>query len=208
MSHLGDRLSALVDGELSHDERDRLHTHLAACHDCRREAAELRALKRRVGALGDTAMDARLLARLLAIAEPGEPVPARSRRVHGSAEPRPALRMYPDVRPHGGRARGGAHRPATGPAQGDGAPRGPSWPGRPGGRRRASYVVASVVSFLIVGVGGLSFVAGGGQGAPGPRITPQVEMFTVQHSVTTGELPLANPAATLVPASPAPRGGP
>ena len=55
MSHLGDRLSALVDGELSHDERDRLHAHLAACKDCRAEAAALRALKRRVGALGDTA---------------------------------------------------------------------------------------------------------------------------------------------------------
>ncbi len=74
--------------------------------------------------------------------------------------------------------------------------------------RRSHYVIASVASFLVVGVSGLSFVVGGGQGAPGPRITPPVEMFTVEHSVTTGELPFANPAATFLPAPVAPRGGP
>ncbi len=90
MSHLGDRLSAFVDGELGHDERDRLLVHLAACRDCRAEAAALRALKRRVGALGDAVIDARLLALLLELAEPGEPAAARPRAFHGSGAPRAA----------------------------------------------------------------------------------------------------------------------
>ncbi len=212
MSHLGDRLSALVDGELSHDDRDRLHAHLAACQDCRAEAAALRALKRRVGALGDTVMDARLLARLFALAEPGEPVPARSRALPGSAAPRPALLMYPDKRFPGRRARGGTRgstrQPASLRAEGGGAPQCRGGPARLDGRRRVSYVLASIASFLIIGLGGLSFLVGGGQGAPGPRITPPVEMFTVEHSVTTGEIPFANPSATSVPTPTAPRGGP
>src|SRR5260370_38921284 len=96
MSHLGDRLSAFVDGELSHDERDRLLAHLASCQDCRAEAAALRALKRRVGALGDAAMDARGRARLFAPPEPGEPGPVRPRPFRRSRAPRPALLTYPD----------------------------------------------------------------------------------------------------------------
>ena len=51
MSHLGDRLSALVDGELGAAERDRAHAHLASCEQCRAEAAELRALKRKLRGL-------------------------------------------------------------------------------------------------------------------------------------------------------------
>jgi anti-sigma factor RsiW len=42
MSHLGDRLSALIDGELDGAERDRAYAHLASCEPCRTEAAELR----------------------------------------------------------------------------------------------------------------------------------------------------------------------
>ncbi|MET7613373.1 zf-HC2 domain-containing protein, partial [Streptomyces seoulensis] len=33
--HLGDRLSALVDGELGHESRDRVLAHLATCCRCR-----------------------------------------------------------------------------------------------------------------------------------------------------------------------------
>ncbi len=216
MSHLGDRLSALVDGELSHGERDRLHVHLAACAECRAEAAAFRALKRRVGELGEAVMDARLLERLFALAEPGEPVPERRRVFPGSARPRPALLTYSDTRFPGREARGtqapASPPPKGGPAKGRRARAGraPRGPGRPAGRsgsRRAHYVVAGVVSF-VVGMGGLSFVVGGGSGAAGPRINPPVEMFTVEHSVTTGEIPFANPTATFLPTPNAPRRGP
>lgn len=43
--HLGDRLAALVDGELGHDSRERVLAHLATCDQCRAEADEQRRLK-------------------------------------------------------------------------------------------------------------------------------------------------------------------
>ncbi|MGX1881082.1 anti-sigma factor family protein [Streptomyces sp. NPDC055287] len=43
--HLGDRLAALVDGELSHDVRERVLSHLATCAKCRAEADAQRRLK-------------------------------------------------------------------------------------------------------------------------------------------------------------------
>lgn len=43
--HLGDRLSALVDGELGHESRDRVLAHLATCTKCKAEADAQRRLK-------------------------------------------------------------------------------------------------------------------------------------------------------------------
>jgi len=181
MSHLGDRLSALFHGALDHDERDRVHVHLAICAQCRDEAAALRALKRRVAALADAAMDPGLLWRLFGLAEPGEPIQERPRPFPGPRVPRPAFRTFPDIR---GKVPMGS------------------------GRRRARHVAAGIASLLVVAVGGVSFVAGGSQGAPAPRITPPMEMFTVEHSVTTGEVPLVNPTPSYFPAGTARRGGP
>ncbi|MFG3408177.1 zf-HC2 domain-containing protein [Streptomyces sp. NPDC048142] len=44
-AHLGDRLAALVDGELKHDARDRVLAHLATCARCKAEADAQRRLK-------------------------------------------------------------------------------------------------------------------------------------------------------------------
>ncbi|MFE7121490.1 anti-sigma factor family protein, partial [Streptomyces sp. NPDC057654] len=43
--HLGDRLAALVDGELGHDSRERVLAHLATCGKCKAEADAQRRLK-------------------------------------------------------------------------------------------------------------------------------------------------------------------
>jgi hypothetical protein len=43
--HLGDRLAALVDGELGHESRDRVLAHLATCAKCKAEADAQRRLK-------------------------------------------------------------------------------------------------------------------------------------------------------------------
>ena len=43
--HLGDRLAALVDGELNHDARERVLSHLATCAKCKAEADAQRNLK-------------------------------------------------------------------------------------------------------------------------------------------------------------------
>jgi anti-sigma factor RsiW len=158
MSHLGDRLSALVDGELDGAERDRAHAHLASCEQCRAEAAELRALKQRLRALMSGApAEAAMTRRLIAMTGPGGPLPPRRR----------LLRLAPPT----------ASRRTRRP-----------------GRVRRRYVVLGTVS-LVVGLGTAAFTAGGsGQTAPGPRITPPVEMYSVEHAITTGEVPFASPS--------------
>jgi Putative zinc-finger len=68
VNHLGRWLSALVDGELDGSERDRVLNHLARCEPCRQEANALRALKRRMTALGDDAADTTIAGRLIELA--------------------------------------------------------------------------------------------------------------------------------------------
>jgi len=104
MSHLGRRLSALIDGELDGLERDRVLVHLARCEPCRGEAVALRSLKRRMNALGEAAADAALTRRLIGLAHPG-----------GSAlgQPGSASRSAPAAGGQSGPAHGGRElRPA------------------------------------------------------------------------------------------------
>jgi len=181
MSHLGDRLSALVDGELGGAELDRAHAHLAGCEPCRAEAAELRALKRKLRGLVDGApAEAAMTRRLIAMTGPGGPVPPRHR----------LLRVVPGRRPAKPATGPASSRPASGPTA---EPRSPFRP-QPTARRRR-YLVLGTVS-LVVGLGTAAFtVGGGGDAAPGPRITPPVEMYSVEHAITTGEVPFPGPTA-------------
>jgi len=176
MSHLGDRLSALVDGELDGAERDRAHAHLASCEPCRAEAAELRALKQKLSALTDGApAEAAMTKRLMAMTGPGGPLPPR----------RGLLRVVPGKRPPAEwmSPRPGAVRP------------------RSAGRRR--YLVLGTVS-LVVSLGTAAFtVGGGGDAVPGPRITPPVEMYSVEHAITTGQVPFAPPELSPAASNPA-----
>jgi len=181
MSHLGDRLSALVDGELGGAELDRAHAHLAGCEPCRTEAAELRALKRKLRGLMDGApAEAAMTRRLIAMTGPGGPMPPRRR----------LLRVVPGRRPAAGPA---ASRPGSGPTLQPvkaGTPH-QLWPSA----RRRRYLVLGTVS-LVVGLGTAAFtVGGGGDAAPGPRITPPVKMYSVEHAITTGEVPFPGPTA-------------
>jgi anti-sigma factor RsiW len=96
MSHLGHRLSALIDGELDAVERDRVLVHLAGCELCREEAVALRTLKRRMNALGEAAADAELTRRLIDLAHPGAASP-------GQAGPRPWPASVPLGSERGGR---------------------------------------------------------------------------------------------------------
>ncbi len=54
-AHLGERLSALVDGELPREELEAAERHLTACAECRAAYDALLTLKREAGALGDRA---------------------------------------------------------------------------------------------------------------------------------------------------------
>jgi anti-sigma factor RsiW len=188
MSHLGERLSALVDGELDGAELDRAHAHLAGCEPCRIEAAELRALKQKLRGLMDGApAEAAMTRRLIAMTGPGGPMPPR----------RHLLRVVPGRRPAAGPA---TSRPGSGPPLKAlkplkaGPPHQP-WPST----RRRRYLVLGTVS-LVVGLGTAAFtVGGGGDAAPGPKITPPVKMYSVEHAITTGEVPF--PGLTAEPSS-------
>jgi anti-sigma factor RsiW len=188
MSHLGDRLSALVDGELDGAELDRAHAHLAGCERCRAEAAELRALKQKLRELMTGApAEAAMTRRLIAMTGPGGPLPP----------PRRLLRVVPGRRSAVGPAPSGPA--SSGPAPSRSAPSGPAPSARAGRRsrpaRRRRYLVLGTVS-LVVGLGAAAFTAGGGGDAsPGPRITPPVEMYSVEHAITTGEVPFPGPTA-------------
>ncbi len=197
MSHLGYRLSALVDGELSAAERDRVHVHLAGCGACRAEANQLRALKKRMRGLGEVPPDDALTQRLIAIAEPGPPVPPRrrARRMNGPASrPRPGF----------GTAPGGGVPPSAGVAPGAGVAPASRRPGRvlrTGHRRpRRRYLALGVVSCVFAGLSVTAFTMGGDQQTPGPRITPQVQLYSVQHAITTGLVPSGGSSAVPAPA--------
>jgi anti-sigma factor RsiW len=96
VTHLGQRLSALIDGELEASEREDVLWHMGRCHSCQDEAAALRALKRRMSALGDAAAGAGLVNALMGMADsestdnPPSPWPdppsGPSGRGQGSAE--------------------------------------------------------------------------------------------------------------------------
>jgi anti-sigma factor RsiW len=71
LTHLGQRLSALIDGELDGSERERVLLHMARCGSCRDEVAALRMLKRRMNGLGEAAAGAGLTGRLMRLRESG-----------------------------------------------------------------------------------------------------------------------------------------
>jgi anti-sigma factor RsiW len=164
VSHLGRRLSALIDGELSEAEQDRVLTHLASCEPCRREASALRTLKRRMNSLGGDPAgdgDSALANRLMSLASAGF--------VFGEQGRDPAW-SWPAAFPVA----------VAGPRE--------LRPGR--------TVVAGAVAFLVVGLGAAAFAAGGSDGQPGPQVTPAVDVFMMQHEITTGEIPVVLPVAT------------
>jgi len=185
MSHLGDLLSALVDGELSGAELDRANAHLAACGACRVEAHALRRLKHDLRSLAEPAgvTDAdQITGRLLAMAAKAGP---------DAQVPRPRKGGDPGIpgdpggrRPR--RARATGRRPGTGPYPVTARVRRGALR-----RRRGRYVLWTTLSLIVVGIG-TAFGMGGG--SPGPKVTPQLEVFDAQHAVTSGDVPFADPA--------------
>jgi hypothetical protein len=191
MSHLGDLLSALVDGELSGAELDRANAHLAACGACRVEANALRRLKDDLRSLaepaGVTDTD-EITGRLLGMAAKADTDAQVPRPRKGGAPGGPGAPGDPgDLggnRPRRLRATG--RRPGTRPyalmARGKrGAFR----------RHRGRYVLWTTLSLIVVGIG-TAFGLGGG--STGPKVTPQLEVFDAQHAVTSGDVPYVGPA--------------
>ncbi|MGW0607382.1 zf-HC2 domain-containing protein [Streptomyces sp. NPDC002644] len=86
--HLGDRLSALVDGELGHEARERVLAHLATCARCRVEADAQRRLKNVFAEVPGPTPSESLLARLQGLPAGG---PDELRRAAGEQGPGSAM---------------------------------------------------------------------------------------------------------------------
>jgi anti-sigma factor RsiW len=171
VSHLGELLSALVDGELSGAELDRVNAHVAACTACRAEVGALRRLKHELRALADVGESGDIAGRLLTLVGPDSQVPVR----HLGRE-------------HGRRRARAAGRDALAVARLASPPR-----RRLLGGRRRRYVFWSTISAVVVGIATAAFGMGGGSSSPTPRITPQLEVFDVQHAIVSGDVPFADP---------------
>ena len=149
MTHLGDRVTTLVDGQLSVEATERAHVHLAGCRDCREVAEAERLIKGKLATLSDPEPGIDLMGRLLAMGGPSGPLPPRAGHVPGS--PRSASPRWQPVAVASGRPSG---RQATRPD------RPPARPiSRVSVRRRRARLAGAVLGALGVvgaGVGGLA----------------------------------------------------
>ncbi|MFJ3938687.1 anti-sigma factor family protein [Streptomyces parvus] len=113
-AHLGDRLAALVDGELKHDARERVLAHLATCAKCKAEADAQRRLKSAFAMSASPSPSEGFLARLQGL--PGGPGGDDS----GSGGPFGGRGPFADEFFPGLRPSGGSTRSDTGPSPLDG----------------------------------------------------------------------------------------
>jgi len=202
VTHLGQRLSALIDGELAGSERERVLVHMNKCGSCRDEVAALRMLKRRMSALGEAAAGAGLTGRLIGLSE-----------LMGFDQSRLAAGMpagetvWPPPAPPGGwPVHGGATRSAM-----TGAPEfsqsefsQPEFSGRESGhvsrddQRASKLFLAGSLAVFLAGLGTAAFIAGGepqAQAPPAPVI-PSVDVLVVPHDALTGAAPADKPGQT------------
>ncbi|MFE7107413.1 zf-HC2 domain-containing protein [Streptomyces sp. NPDC057575] len=170
--HLGDRLAALVDGELKHDARERVLAHLATCAKCKAEAAAQRRLKSVFAQSAPPSPSEGFLARLQGLpGGPGGDDDGPDRPFGGSG--RFGDGLFPVIQPSGSRPDSPGSRPLGGfgflpTPHGSTAvlPGGPSRSGfrihevgREGERspwrgRRFAFAAASAVSLAAIALGG------------------------------------------------------
>ncbi|QES50007.1 hypothetical protein DEJ50_21455 [Streptomyces venezuelae] len=178
--HLGDRLAALVDGELSHDARERVLAHLATCGRCKAEADAQRRLKTLFVESAPPAPSAGLLARLQGL--PGQPGGPGAPGVMG-------LPGAPGVQGPPGADPFGFVLPTAPPV----SQRRPGFPvhevGRP--RRRFAFVAAGAVSLAAIALGGTlpmePRVEPNARGEGGASVTP-----AARPGVTGGAVPVSD----------------
>lgn len=190
--HLGDRVAALVDGELDHEARDRALAHIAHCAACRAEVEAHRAVKEMLRRAVAPRPDAGTVTDLLALAAPGGPLPPRARsmplaplvpelpppsRWPSRQPPSPMARSASTTRPAG---RGDRQRPGT-------AAR------RPASRVRLVAAGTLSAAGLVLGT---AFVAGGSTGSN--TVVPSVAELSVEHSRASTAVTVGDPGLGLM----------
>ncbi|MFF0472632.1 anti-sigma factor family protein [Streptomyces sp. NPDC004284] len=173
--HLGDRLAALVDGELGHDARERVLAHLATCARCKAEADAQRTLKSVFASTAPPPPSEGFLARLQGLpggpGEPGGPGGPRGpleELLGAGGVKSDGFATAAVVTPHPGTPEAGFRIHEVGYRRS----------GFPGRGRRFAFAAAGAVSFAAIALGGtlplessVTASARGGQGT-GSAITP------------------------------------
>lgn len=179
---LGERVTALADGSLRPDVRDRALAHTLTCPSCRDALDVERLTLERLRSLAGPEPSGRLLAELLALGGPGGPVPPRRRPGPGMARPAPV-----PVRP------GGSSRPG---------------PGSPLLRRPRRRLVAAAAAALGVGVIAAGVLTAASTTITPASVPPPTVQLTVQQPTspmqqgfsTARIAPVNAPTARLGPA--------
>lgn len=193
--HLGDRLSALVDGELGHDARERVLAHVATCPKCKAEVDAQRRLKSVFAQAAPPPPSESFLARLQGLPAGGDPdgdgLPPGGAGLPGGLPGRlgssGAFGMKRGDRFELGYAPSRPHAPALPPSDDRGLPAGGrGFPihdvGRPEtdrsfSRLRFAFAAAGAVSLAAIALGGVTSgapadtEARGGSGT-GSNVTP------------------------------------
>ncbi|MGF1429437.1 zf-HC2 domain-containing protein [Kitasatospora sp. LaBMicrA B282] len=119
--HLGDRLTAYLDGELGHDDRERVQAHLATCEHCLHEADEARSVKQLLTGTAAPGPSGLLMARLMAVAAQPDDLDGGSGGPSGTGRPaaEPGLSGLPTL--GGSRLTGGSFGRGAGASFGRGA---------------------------------------------------------------------------------------
>lgn len=174
MTHPGQRLSALIDGELEAGEREPVLVHLSKCGSCQDEVAALRILKLRMkNALGEAAAGAALTGRLMGLSQRG--LDDEPRLAGGTPTGRA---VWPPPPPPGGWPMSGRPSQDATSADRDSHP----------DQRASRLFLAGSVAIFLAGLGTAAVIAGGEPQAraPAPPVTPSVDVLVAPHSFGTG----------------------
>jgi hypothetical protein len=184
VTHLGQRLSALIDGELVGSERERVLLHMGRCGSCRDEVAALRMLKRRMSALGEAAAGAGLTGpagagltgRLMSLSELMDLDDSKLSGDMPSGET-----IWPPTAHAGGwpmHERPGQPEQAAKPADHENRP----------DQRAGRYFLAGSLVIFLAGLGTAAVIAGGEPQAkaPAPPVTPSVDVMVAPQNHAAG----------------------
>ncbi|KRC95540.1 anti-sigma factor [Streptomyces sp. Root264] len=200
--HLGDRLSALVDGELGHDTRERVLAHVATCPKCKSEVDAQRRLKNVFAEVAPPAPSESFLARLQGLPGGGDPGPGGTPQggggfgdgvfgVRGPRRDEPFEFGYVPTRDHGSVLSPTSDRSFRIHPLGRGGERHDSERSR---SMRFAFVAAGAVSLAAIALGGMTTVApvdttadGRAGAGAGSNVTPARTTGTGTGSSATSE---------------------
>lgn len=168
---LRSRVSGLADGSLPDDVRDRGLAHVAGCAECRLLLDVERLLVERLRELPTPAPTDALTARLLALGEPGGPMPPRPGRVAGTPRQPTAGIAAPAARASGAVRPAGSTRPSG------------RRPGRRG--RRVLATAAGVLSVGALAVTAIAALPSPGR-LPGSGVPPVSQLQVQQGAGARG----------------------